>query len=97
VRLSPDFDLRPLLLAGGALNYGKFSDPELEALYREARQKTREGAYDVFYARFAEQSPFLPILFKNETVLTQRDLVTGIVPTCQNAFYNLQDWTLHGF
>jgi peptide/nickel transport system substrate-binding protein len=95
VRLTADFALRSLLLTDGALNYGKFSDPDLEAFLIQARQTGNADDLALFYSRFAEQAPLIPILFKNESVLTQRDLVTGIVPTTQNAFYNLQNWTLH--
>ena len=40
-RLTPDFDLRPLLTQGGSLNFGGYHDPDMESTLAAARKKRR--------------------------------------------------------
>lgn len=97
VRLTADFNLTPLAGTGGALNYGKFSDPSLDNLlsaFSAATAGTRGMVASSLLIRFCQQAPLIPICFKSGSLLTPHGLVSGMTPTRQNAFYNLPDWTV---
>ena len=97
-RLTADWDLRPLLTAGGALNYGGYADTETDALMAAALSSDdahRAEAYLALYTHLQEQCPFLPVCFKNLSVLTPPGAVDKIVPTAANPFYDLPQWKMH--
>lgn len=93
VTLTADFDLTPLLSKDGALNYGGFFDGELEALLlslRMAGEDSRSQAAGAFLEQFQADAPFAPLCFKNHAVLTRWGSVSGLSPTRQNPFYDLE-------
>ena len=95
--LSPDFDLAPLLTAGGTLNHGRYANAETAALLtalRAADDAGRKAAAAALYARLAQEVPFAPVCFKNQSVLTQWGSVSGLSPTQQNPFYGMEQWTI---
>ena len=97
-RLTADWDLRPLLTDGGALNYGGYSDAETDALMAAALacdDTQREKAYLSLYSHLRQQCPILPVCFKNLSVLTPSGAVDKIVPTAANPFYDLPQWIMH--
>ena len=94
VLLTGDFDPSPLL-AGGALNYGKYTGGELTgalSAWRAAQGAARTAAGRVFYTRLLEEAPFTVLCFKNRSALTQWGQVSGMTPTQQNLFYRFADW-----
>jgi peptide/nickel transport system substrate-binding protein len=100
IRLTADWDLTPLLSTAGVLNYGHYSDENMNLLLlnlKAAKDETaRAQAFSAFCTYFAQQSPLLPICFKTTSVLLQSGAVTqAITPTAANPFYGLSDWQLH--
>lgn len=94
VALTADFDLTALLTRDGALNYGAFSGRELEARLLELRaapDEQREQAAAAFLEQFLTDAPFAPLCFKDHAVLTRWGSVSGLRPTRQNPFYDLEN------
>lgn len=97
-RLTADFDLRPLLRDGGALNYGGFADRDTAALqeaYQTAAGNARVRAAQALNRDFLEKAPFAVLCFKNWSVLTQWGQVEGLASTQQNVFYGFADWKIN--
>ena len=97
-RMTADFDLTPFLSPEGALNYGGYADPEAEALlaaFRAASGGARGTAGRALYAYLSEHPAFVPLCFKNWSVLTQWGQAEDITPTQQNVFYGFADWKLN--
>lgn len=94
-RLTADFDLSPLAASGGALNYGRCKDEETDALlerFRSAGELDRPAAASDLYVRLSTTVPFVPLCFKNGTVLTSWGSLSGLSPTQQNAFFRFDQW-----
>ena len=89
-RLMPDFDLRPLLMTGGSLNFGGYSNPDMESTLLAAR---KSGDMSAFYKQFAEEMPFIPIAFERNQVVIRKNLVGGFAPAPYNVFLGQQNWT----
>lgn len=89
-RLTPDFDLRPLLLSDGSLNFGKYNNPEMESALASAR---KSGDRSALYKLFAEEMPFIPIAFEREQVVIRKNLIGGFAPAPYNVFFGQQNWT----
>jgi len=90
VRLTADWDLGSLLEPGGALNYGRWSDPETSRLMAElAGSEDRGAAVRALCAHLKTQAPILPVCFKSASVLTQAEVVEGLAPTAAEPFYDL--------
>ena len=97
VRLTADFDLTPLITAGGALNYGGYSDSRVAQLLQTCRAsagQSRDLAARQLYARLAEEPPFAVLCFKNWSMLTQWNAVSNMTPTQQNLFYGFAYWEI---
>lgn len=93
VALTADFDLTPLLEYGGGLNYGNYSSTETSALLSALRtcgEASQAQAAAALSDRFLTDCPFAPLCFKEYSVLTQWQTVSGLTPTRQNPFYQLE-------
>ncbi|MGN1003772.1 MAG: ABC transporter substrate-binding protein [Oscillospiraceae bacterium] len=93
VTLTADFDLAPLLGQNGALNYGGYVNAETDALLtqlRGAEMSERPQAAAPLLDQFQADAPLAPLCFKNHSVLTQWGSLSGLEPTRQNPFYNLE-------
>lgn len=93
VALTADFDLAPLLSQDGALNYGGYSSEETAALLTRLRAATEDdltSAAGAFLEQFRTDMPLAPLCFKSHAVLTQWGSLSGLTPTRQNPFYNLE-------
>lgn len=88
VTLSADFDLTALLDPEGSLNYGGYNGEETTLLLSVLRQ-TGVGERALM-SQLLVDVPFSPICFKNHSVLTQWQAVSGLNPTRQNPFYNME-------
>ena len=96
VKLTADWNLAPLLSTGGALNYGGFSDPELDALLSSyASASNHTGAMKAICTLLQTQAPILPICFKTTSVLVQDGVIDDLTPTAENPFYNFTACTVH--
>jgi ABC-type transport system substrate-binding protein len=90
VALTPDFDLRSLLYSGGSLNYGHIpEDSTLTALYQSALENSG-NRYDL-YEYIMDQAYLCPVLFQNHAVFTTRGVFTGLSPTPDSLFYNIEN------
>lgn len=97
-RLTADWDLTPLLTAGGALNYGGAASDEMTAAltrWLTCTQDEQTEAMDSLCQVFREQSPILPVCFKRTSVLMTQGAVETITPTAANPFYGLKDWKIN--
>lgn len=93
VSLTGDFDLNPLLGTDGALNYGRYADASFRLLYEQLRTADNAASPDALTAlldRFQTDAPLAPLCFKSHSVLTQWQTVSGLNPTRQNPFYELE-------
>lgn len=88
VTLTADFDLSALLNADGALNYGGYTSAEMDTLVTFLRTSGKGNQALLNY--FQTDMPFAPLCFKNYSVLTQWRAISGLEPTRQNPFYNLE-------
>lgn len=89
VTLRPDFDLRPILEYGGALNYtGYIMDETTYTLYTHALENAG-NRYDL-YQHLMDNAVICPVLFRNNAVFTTRGVFTGLNPAPDNLFYNIE-------
>lgn len=96
VKLTADWDLRPLLASDGALNKGGWADPRTDQLLDAfSSASDRPAAMRQLCAHLKKQAPILPICFKSTSVLMQADVLTGLLPTMSEPFYNLSECTIH--
>jgi len=100
VRLSADWDLSPLLSAGGSLNYSRYNDENMNLLVLNLLaadgDTQRAGSMQALCQYLQQQAPILPICFKMSSVLLQSGAVTGdITPTAANPFYHFSHWTVN--
>ena len=95
--MTANFDLTELITEEGNLNYGGYSDNDLETRltgFLTANREKRSDAARKLYQTVAEQAPIIPLCFKNNSVLTHWDPEVAITPTQQNLFYHFADWDL---
>lgn len=98
VKLTADFNLKPLLAENGALNYGGLSDLNYAnaiTAYLSASDEDRQMYSDIMCAYILENAPILPLAFEKNSLLTHRNVVAGSSPTQHNVFYNFTDWTVN--
>ena len=90
VSLRPDFDLRPLFEYAGDLNYTALSmDEEMSELFTHALENSG-NRYDL-YQHIMDNAYICPILFRNNAVFTTRGVFTGLDPSPDNLFYNIEN------
>lgn len=94
VNLSADFDISRLIRTGGALNYGRYSSSDTDALLDAFNASTLRKSDQAlnFYKNFVLQVPIAPILFKKNTHMTHRGAFEQISFTQRNVFYHFYDW-----
>ena len=99
VKLTADWDISSLVLLGGSLNYGGYSNDNttklLSAYLTAADDSKRAEAMDALCRHLAAQAPFLPVCFKNISVLLPSGAVEAITPTAANPFYNMTAWKVN--
>lgn len=88
-RLTPDFDIRPLVSKEGALNYGKFDDEEFEAALNASRAAEDKTA---FYQLFSETLPIIPLAFERNQVVTRAGLLENFNPYPYQIFAGVENW-----
>ncbi|MBE6908720.1 MAG: ABC transporter substrate-binding protein [Ruminococcaceae bacterium] len=95
VRLTADWDVAALVEKDGALNYGKYNDAALSKALKAFLASENERTATAFYERFAEEAPFLPLVFKSISILTPEGLIGGVSPTLTRPLRGLESWTFH--
>lgn len=96
-KLTADWDLRSLLHTGGAMNYGGYSNGETNALLLSVLsvdEAQRADAMQALCVQLQQESPILPICFKDMSVLLPSGAVESVTPTAANPFYNLPSWVI---
>lgn len=91
--LTADFDLRAILGTDGALNYGGWSSLITDQLLAELNAGL--GEPEVVYSHLMDQAVFIPICFKNGSVLTQWGRVSGLDPVREDPFYQMENWIIN--
>ena len=96
VKLTADWNLTALLSSAGSLNYGRWADPQMDALLLSyAAADDRSAAMEALCTYLQQQAPLVPLCFKSTSVLVQTGVVDGLTPTTMsNPFYNLTSWTV---
>ncbi len=89
-QLTADFDLRPLLNAGGSLNYGGYSNEDMTSAIAAARSGEDVSG---FYRLFQEQMPIIPIAFERGQIILRKGLIDNYAPSPYNAFAGVETWT----
>lgn len=95
--LTADFDPSPLMLSGGSINYGVFSDTGLAdavTAYLSADDAGRKRAADLMCSTIVDISPIISICFERHQVITHRGAVGGMKPSQYNVFHNIEEWTM---
>ena len=62
-------------------------------MYRELNNKLKESK-EQSQELPKKQAPILPICFKSTSVLLQNDVLSGLIPTMNEPFYNFADCTI---
>lgn len=96
-KLTADFSLRSLLTEGGALNYGKFSDPILSEnvnAYLSSSEENRQTAADLMFQCITDTAPIVPICFEKQQAITHRGVISGLKPTQYNIFNDIENWEI---
>ena len=92
VRLTPNWDLSPLVGSLGSMNYGYFSDVTLDVLMQSFRSDATTASARQLCAFLARQCPLIPLCFRTDTVLTHTAVLSELTPTAASPFYGLQHW-----
>ncbi|MBQ3261614.1 MAG: ABC transporter substrate-binding protein [Oscillospiraceae bacterium] len=98
LRLTADFDLTPLLVPGGSVNYGDVTNPiysEAINAYLAAPSDTREDACRAMLSTILDNAPILPVCFEKQEVCAHRGIVGGLAPTQSNIFQNMPAWVIN--
>ena len=98
-RLQADFDLSPLYLAGGSLNYGGISGGEYEerikAFLAAESDEDRAAKAEELCTYLTDRSSIVPVAYKKHAVLTHVGVASGLMPTQSNIFYGITDWKIN--
>lgn len=97
-RLTADFDLSPILVTGGAVNFGGVTNPiyqEAISAYLSADDAHRAEACRAMLQTVVDNAPILPVCFEKHEVCAHRGVVGGLAPKQDNIFQDLQDWTIN--
>ncbi|WP_101911105.1 ABC transporter substrate-binding protein [Marasmitruncus massiliensis] len=89
VRLMDNMDFS-LLLNGGSLGYAVPYSQEVADLYKLYKETGAgiQSLCDTFY----NQSPFIPVAFRQGVISFNREFQAEIVATEQDIFYNIMEW-----
>lgn len=89
IRMTPDFDLRSLLTADGALNYGGYRSDAMQSAISAARAGEDTKA---LYELFLDEMPIVPIAFLRQQIIIRRGLLTVFDPGPYNVFASVEAW-----
>lgn len=96
-QMSPVTDLYSFFGSTGSLNYIGYQDEQMDALLLAANQAIGDGetllAYSSLQKRIAEELPYISIVYRNEAMFTSNRVGGIVVPTEENIFYTINQWT----
>ncbi len=90
VRMTPDFDLRSIIMTGGALNYGRYSNAQTDQLVIDARAD--EANKTQLYTHFLAEMPIIPVAFAKDQVVVRSNLIKGFSPSPNWIFHGVGGW-----
>lgn len=93
--LSADFDLRPLMSVGGAVNKSGYASQTTESLLARSRAATGDSlvaAQTELYNHLLIAMPIIPLAFTRGQVITRSGLVKNFTPAPFNVFYGATNW-----
>ena len=97
VRLCADWDLRYILGSSSDLNYGNYRDASLDGYIESFISSPREEQaerLEELCIYLSQSAPITPICFEKTEVLYHRGVLSGLDPTQDNLFHNIQNWTV---
>ena len=92
VYLSCDFDVSRIVKTGGVLNYGRFSNAELDALISD--YLASDEGKEPYLSKFAELVPIAPVLFRDSAMYSSPAFFESTLATSQNIYTAFNDWRL---
>lgn len=98
VRLTADFDFSAILSTDGKLNYGGYSDENMDKLLDAYLSAGTESAVSAaagslcVYA--AETMPIIPIGYDRLAVISHRNVISGLEPTQNGIYTGILNWTI---
>ena len=90
VLLGDDMDLSHILMRGERYGYGTGISEKLLNSYRTAFASGQ--GWDVFLTDFREESPVIPLAFRNGTLSFTREHSFLVTSTANDLFYNIDQW-----
>jgi peptide/nickel transport system substrate-binding protein len=97
--LSADFDLSPLLMSGGSLDYGGMGSSEYKWIVDDfllAQTPVGQSAAALQLVReVRREAPFVPILYKRYAVYTPTGAVSNATPLQSGVLLTFMDWTIN--
>lgn len=97
VKMTADWDATTLFGGEGAMNFSYYYNPDMDDFLREylsADEENRALAAEKLCRFLQSEAPITPLFFKEHTVLTTSDLITGLHPTDATPFYDLSSWKI---
>lgn len=96
--LPANFDFSELVSPGGALDYGNMATEKYDALnsaFLAARGDFAErNAARELCLTLADELPFVPVAYKQYSVHSGRNEISGMEPIQTGLFWNIYDWTI---
>ena len=91
VKLTADWDLKPLLASNGSLNLGGYSDPAMDSLLQQGIRTAAPAIAELL----VRDTPIIPLYFLRYTVLSTEGMLENATPTASNPFYSISQWKFH--
>lgn len=92
IKMTPDFDVRSLIMTGGSLNYGRYSNAQTNQLVVMAREDLTGESKNKFYEHFLEEMPIVPLAFAKDQVILRSNLIEGFSPSPNWMFHGVGGW-----
>ena len=97
VKMTADWDATTLFGGTGIMNFAYYFNPDMDDFlteYLNANAEDRPLAAEKLCRFMQSEAPITPLFFKENTVLTTSDLITGQHPTEADPFYDLSSWEI---
>lgn len=96
VKLDPGMDVSGIVCAGGANNYGRYSNAELEKLIKRLRQSAEEAERaelaSQLIALLDAQTPVIPLYFDTVNLLSSEAERGGLFPSVSDLLEGVELW-----
>lgn len=89
IQQTKDCSLTPFF-TGGSASYGLAQSESLQTAYQNFLSNTDQ--FSAFASEFNQQMPFIPLCYRNGTLVHSSHLTSDIQPSASDIFYNIVDW-----